>query len=316
MEKKQKKIGERFEFPEGMERVTAGHGGEAVLIIGDKKTVLFDCGMAYCHEKLIANIETALNKYGRKRLDYIILSHSHYDHIGALPYLLLRWPEAIVFGARKCKDVFKSKTARKVMKSLGESARDLYGDVITKSQEIITEPLRVDVTVGEGDEILIGEEGEYCYFSILETKGHTDCSLTFILEPMGLMFASESTGLLQNRERISTAMLKSCKESIESAYKCKEFNPKKIMSPHYGLVEDDFINEYFDLSIRMMVEERDFVVDLYKKHKGDEEKMLSGYKDKYWEYERERNQPIQAFMINAVPTIKAIIKEYIPYGKY
>ncbi|MEG0157720.1 MAG: hypothetical protein RR661_08725, partial [Anaerovoracaceae bacterium] len=38
----------RLDFPEGIVRVTAGFGGESLLILGEEKTALYDCGMAYC----------------------------------------------------------------------------------------------------------------------------------------------------------------------------------------------------------------------------------------------------------------------------
>ena len=50
-------------------RVTAGHGGEVLLILGEEKTALYDCGMAYCHDRLIKNIEEQLRKAGREEID-------------------------------------------------------------------------------------------------------------------------------------------------------------------------------------------------------------------------------------------------------
>ena len=46
----------RYEFPENIVRVTAGNGGEALLVLGSEKTALVDCGMAYCADNLIRNI--------------------------------------------------------------------------------------------------------------------------------------------------------------------------------------------------------------------------------------------------------------------
>ena len=64
--------------------VTGGMGSSiSYLIIGDDKTVLLDCGMAYCAKNLINNIKLALPP--DRRLNYVLLSHSHYDHIGAVP---------------------------------------------------------------------------------------------------------------------------------------------------------------------------------------------------------------------------------------
>jgi len=70
--------------------VTGGKGGSAYLVLGKDKTALIDCGMAYCAPDLIKNIKKFLAD--GMRLDYVFLSHSHYDHIGAIPYLREIWP--------------------------------------------------------------------------------------------------------------------------------------------------------------------------------------------------------------------------------
>ena len=99
---------DRFDYPEGTYRVTAGMGGEAILVIGSRYTALYDTGMAYCAEGTISNIKTVLHRHQRTRLDYILVSHTHYDHIGALPYVLKEWPDAIVCGAAKAMMVSSS----------------------------------------------------------------------------------------------------------------------------------------------------------------------------------------------------------------
>ena len=75
---------DRFAFPEGIRRVTAGRGGEAILILGEERTALLDCGMAYCGSRMVENLRRELD--GRK-LDYVLLSHSHKEHNGELPYV-------------------------------------------------------------------------------------------------------------------------------------------------------------------------------------------------------------------------------------
>lgn len=79
---------DRFGFPEYLARVTSGFGGETFLIFGSEKTALYDCGMAYAANGTIYNIHRELRSHGKSKLDFILLSHTHYDHIGALPYIL------------------------------------------------------------------------------------------------------------------------------------------------------------------------------------------------------------------------------------
>jgi len=294
---------DRFAYPDGIERVTAGFGGEAILIFGPEKTALYDTGQAYCHQSLIENIEKALTARGREKIDYVLISHTHYDHIGALPYILNRWEDVTVFGAEKAKQVFKSEGARRTMKRLGESARDNF----TKSDEpVLVEPLRIDRTVKEGDRISLGGD---VYFNVLETKGHTDCSLTYVLEPMSLMFTSESTGVLRNPEVIHTAILKSYKDTMESAEKCKKYGAKHIICPHYGIIPDEMTESYFDMYVNAAEEEKNFILGLYDQGL-DKDQIMDKFEEKYWSEARGRAQPKAAFYENAKYSIKHILEVF------
>ena len=48
---------DRFAFPGCIHRVTAGNGGEALLIVGSEKTAIIDCGMAYCGSEMIKKLK-------------------------------------------------------------------------------------------------------------------------------------------------------------------------------------------------------------------------------------------------------------------
>lgn len=293
----------RLNYPDGIVRVTAGHGGEVLLILGDEKTALYDCGMAYCHDRLIKNIEEQLRKAGREEIDLILLSHTHYDHIGALPYILKKWPEAQVCGAAKAEKVFKSQGAKATMKKLGEAARDLYS---SGREPILTEGMRVDRAVGEGDRI---ETGKGQYFYVLETKGHTDCSLTYVWEPAGVMFACESTGVFINPQNMHTAILKDYQETVDSAEKCRAYGAKQLIGPHYGCLPEGFVSAYFDMYERMAAEEKDFILNLYDRG-FDLEQIMERYEKRLWSSQRGKEQPKEAFLENAKYIIRHILKVF------
>lgn len=293
----------RFDYPENIVRVTAGKGGEALLILGPEKTALYDCGMAYCHEALIANVEKALSKWGRKKLDYVLISHTHYDHIGALPYILRKWEDVTVCGAEKAALVFGRDGAKKTMKRLGCAARDQFSN---SKEDVAVEPLRVDRIVKENDCIDLG-----CgtYISVLETKGHTDCSLTYILEPDSVMFTSESTGVFRNPSCMHTAILKSYQDTMEAAHKCKAYGAKRIISPHYGILPQNFNSRYFDMYIEAAENERDFI--LQKADEGlSREQILEKFEEKYWSEERGTSQPKAAFLENSRYVIAHILEVF------
>lgn len=298
--KKALKNHDSFVLPDYLYRVTAGTGGEAFLIFGKEVTVLHDCGMAYCYKGLIANIEKALAERGRDHLDYILLSHSHYDHVGALPYVLKRFPDATVIGAYKAEKVFQSEGARKTMRRLGEAARNQYSE---SDEPVRTDGLRVDYIAKDGDLIELGGDE---YIKAIETTGHTDCSMSYLLLPQNLMFTSESTGIPRPFGDLHTSILKSYHQTIEAAKKCKAEGAKHLLVPHYGLLPEALTEEYFDIYIQFAEAERDFIVGKYDEGM-DYDQIMEAYEGRYWSDERSENQPKAAFLENAQHIVRHIL---------
>ena len=296
---------DRFGFPKGIARVTAGHGGESLLISGSEKTALLDCGMAYCAGGLIENIEREL---GGRSLDFVLLSHTHYDHIGALPFIRRRWPGATTFGAAHARAVLQKQGAIKTINSLSEQAGVLYeGEVKFR---IPDEGFAVDRIVGDGDKISLGAEE----FNVLETKGHTDCSLSFGFEPLGVLFLSESTGCLDGYEMMHVSILKSYREAMASVEKCRNYGAKTLVSPHYGLIPEYYNERYWDLFVSETEGYKEFLFGLFASGL-PEEVILEKYSEKYWNARRKAVQPKDAFLLNARNVIKVFYDEFRAGGE-
>jgi uncharacterized membrane protein YkvI/glyoxylase-like metal-dependent hydrolase (beta-lactamase superfamily II) len=293
---------DRREYPNKIRRVTAGAGGEALLVLGSDKTALIDCGMGYCADEMIININKILDAEKRK-LDMVFLSHTHYDHIGGLPYVLNQWPEVIVYGAEYCKQVFASNGAKAKMVELGKVALRKYKN--QENDDILIDGLRINQSLMDYDKVFLGEE----FIVALETKGHTECSMTYILEPDGIMFASESTGVLESPDFMHIPILKSYKDSMKALNKCRAYPIKHLISPHFGYVPDFLIDEYWKMFVESAERKRDYLHRLYNKKLSFED-ILDEYTKKYWNSAREAEQPKEAFQENAINIIRAITKDF------
>ncbi len=291
---------DRTDFPSPLVRVTGGPGGEAILILGSEKTALYDCGMACFADNLIENLKTVLNAEG-KTLDYILLSHTHYDHIGALPYVLQVWPEAQVCGLQKAKEVFAHPNARATMERLGNNAKALYG---VEGIEITAAGMRVDRVLADGDSISLGAETITAY----ETKGHTDCSASYLLSPEKILFTSESTGMQVTSMRVQTSPLKSYDDCFASAARLKTFDVNDLILPHYGRLPSFRNQTYFDDFIKEAELEQHMLEEAIRQGLSDDE-LLQLHMRRYWSEKRNKAQPFAAYALNTQIIIRQLRKK-------
>jgi hypothetical protein len=125
-----------------------------------------------------------------------------------------------------------------------------------------------------------------------------------VLEPEGIMFTSESTGVLEGEGSIHGAVLKSYRDARESLEKCRAYGAKQLISPHYGMVPAYYTNEYWALYGRKLDEELSFIQGMYDDNLSESE-MVKRFAERYWAEERAQEQPLEAFLLNAKNTIKA-----------
>ena len=288
---------EKKVYPKPLVRVTGGLGGEAVLILGSEKTALHDLGMACFNKEMIANLEKALD--GRP-LDYVLMSHTHYDHMGALPYVIKRWPDVKVCGSQKAAQVFARQGALDMIVSMGKTAAEFYGK---NPDEITAEGVRVDIILESGDIVDLGEEK----IAAFETKGHTDCSMSYFLQPQGIILASESTGVLMENEIMHTSVLKSFDESLESATFLSLLPYKGILIPHYGMLPEHMLDDYFKIYIEAAEREKKLIEGWINEGLTLDE-VFEEHKKIYWTEQRAVSHPYRAYKMNTEIIIKRMMK--------
>jgi len=278
--------------------VTGGKGGNAFLLLGAEKAALIDCGMAYCASNLIKNCKHALRN---RPLDYICISHSHYDHIGAIPYLKTQWPNSQVLGAEYARQTLNKPNALKLIRSLSFEAAQIYGaDSIVDYDDAM---MKVDRIICDSDVLELGDLS----IRVLETRGHTKCSLSFLIDN-DTLFPSESTGYMSKSGKIYPAFLTSCSEAVDSIHKCQKLNPRFIISPHYGLVNERDTRSYWENCLLAVKETKEFTLRLASQGY-EEENILTEYEKVFRDEQSKLEQPAQAFRLNARSMIKTVLRE-------
>lgn len=278
--------------------VTGGQGGSAFLVVGRDKTALLDCGMAYCAAKLIGNICLVLHN---KPLDYLFISHSHYDHIGAIPYIKKKWPNVKLLGADHARKILTRPTALAAIRTLGIEAAKYYGAGGIAAYD--DRMLRVDECIGDGDSVDLGGVS----IAVIKTTGHTQCSLSFLINQKTL-FTSESSGCMSRSGKLYPAFITSASEALQSVDICQQLQPPSIISPHYGFVSQTKVFAYWDNCRTAIKETQDFIIAAADSGY-EEEQILLAYEQRFRDEESRLEQPLTAFQINTRFMIKTVMKE-------
>ena len=181
------------------------------------------------------------------------------------------------------------------MVELGNAAKEQFGSKV----KITADGMRVDIIMKDGDSVSLGKEK----ITAFVTKGHTDCSMSYLLEPQKILFASESTGVRNGTKFMYPSILKSYDDAIESAYRMKEMDTNYIIGPHYGVVSKKEKDTFFDDFIKAAKAERELIFKGIEEGLSDEE-ILERHKQEYWSKERSYNQPYPAYKLNAEITIR------------
>ena len=149
------------------------HPGDSAFLIDDGTTsVLYDTGFAFTGYAVADNIGKIL---GERSLDYIFLTHSHYDHAAGSAYVCARYPDVKVVAGEYAVKIFAKPTARAVMRDLDRKFAEKCG---VNEYEDLIDALRVDIPVKDGDTVRAGS----MEFTVVDLPGHTKCSVGYYLQ--------------------------------------------------------------------------------------------------------------------------------------
>jgi len=157
--------------------------GERFLILGG--------GMSY----VVPTVEAQMDRFGvdRDRIMGMVMLHSHFDHCGAAPYFQQAYPHWEIMGSKGTAKVFGMEKAAKNIARLDKATRERYG-VDERFQDILLDFHAPNLTraLKEGDRIDLGGGLEV---TILETPGHSKCSITAYAPGLNLLFPSDAAPL-------------------------------------------------------------------------------------------------------------------------
>ena len=275
--------------------------GDAAFLIDDGKTsILYDTGFGFTGYSVAENIKNCL---GNRQLDYIFLTHSHYDHALGCPYIVRQYPCAKVVAGKYAVDIFKRDGAKRVMRELDSKFAERCGVI---DYEFLGDELKVDIAVDEGDMVQTGD----MTFEVINLPGHTRCCVAYYFEKEGLLLSNETLGVYDGEQTIVPSCLVSYADTIASMEKIEQLNVSSIVAPHLGLLNKTQ-TEYFLKNMKSTTQNAILnMLESIKSGLSDEE-IIEQFKEEYWHGYIKEIYPEDAMELNTSITIRLIKNELL-----
>ena len=126
----------------------------------------------------------------------LVVTHAHPDHVMAVPLFREMFPGMTVLASEAAAAVLSAEKAIAFFRQVDEALTGslLKAELITdedRPRPLAEDRIAVDRIIKEGDAIAVGDDAA---FTVLETPGHSDGSLSFHEAGGGVLIISDATG--------------------------------------------------------------------------------------------------------------------------
>ena len=277
------------------------HPGDSAFLLDDGVTsILYDTGFAFTGYAVADNIGKVLES---RQLDYIFLTHSHYDHALGAAYICRRYPNVKVVAGEYAVKIFNKPTARAVMRELDQKFAQQCG--VTSYEDLIDD-LKVDIPVRDGDVIHAGTMD----FAVVELPGHTKCSVGYYLPTQKLLLSSETLGVYDGEKTIVPSYLVGYQLALDSITKVEKMEVKNILLPHQGLLDWEKTVFYISNCRKAAVETAERIVGILQ-NGGTHDDAVQYFRDTFYKGNIPEIYPEAAMILNTNIMVKLIETELL-----
>lgn len=275
-------------------------GSACILISTQQKAALVDSGFSFCADKMIENIKSVL---GSRPLDYILLTHSHYDHASGSGRCRLAYKDVKVAASEYAAKILSKPSALSVICEMNESAAKYYG---AENPEDKPGDLSVDMVLREGDVIDMGD----VTLRVMEAQGHTKCCISFYVPQNKTLISCETLGACSKEQSVAPGFLVSYEMSVNYMKRVIDMDIEGLLVSHFGVLRGNSCREFLNRALRSAEQLKDLIINDHLSGKTHSE-IIEHYKEVFYNEELQKIQPLSAFYLNANHLVPMVIKELL-----
>ena len=175
-----------------------------------------------------------------QRIKYVALTHTHTDHIGALPRLRAAWPHIRAIGSPLAAKVLYNGFVLNEFKGLDTSISKILqskAEIPSIPEELDAYNFQVDSVVNENDRIDLGDGIAWTAHAI---PGHSACQVAYHEEKEGTLAIGDATGFYNPEEDVFWPnYFESLSNYVSSIKKLGQLGASRLALSHNGCIEAD-----------------------------------------------------------------------------
>jgi 2-aminobenzoylacetyl-CoA thioesterase len=280
-----------------------GHRAAPIFLVDGEHPALFDGGMAFLAPHYGRQIRKVL---GDRQPATCFLTHSHWDHCGAVAYLKRQFPAMKVVCSKKAADVFARPNAVALISNLNRSAAVLADDWGIEASDTPFEPFGVDIVAQEGDRFDIAPG---LIVHIMETPGHTWDFLSYYIPGRKLLMASEALGTRDETGAIITDCLVDYDACHHSIARLGTLDVEILLLGHICSFTGRDARGHIHASLTQLRRFKKMVEQLMTEEAGNLETVKERVKAAEWDNISGMRQPEPAYLLNLEARINAVIRK-------
>lgn len=209
------------------------------LVVGEK-VGLVDCGIGVLSNKLIDELKVFLGP--DEKVDYLFLTHSHFDHVGGLCALREYSPNIQVVGSPLIAESLNDKEySAKLLADNISVAESFEEEKFKPTKKLWQSSVKVDKLLGDGDGVDLGFDVEVKLFYC---AGHTGDSVAYYVSSDGALHAGDAVGDYKGRDKVYPCFTSSYKNYLASLDKFIGLDVKVLGLSHSGALTGDMVPKY------------------------------------------------------------------------
>jgi glyoxylase-like metal-dependent hydrolase (beta-lactamase superfamily II) len=285
------------------ERVTAvgSVAYPGYVVRGDRASLLIDAGLNLLGPRYLAALRELYSEEAGP--DYLLLTHSHYDHVGAASYLKRHLPNMQVAGHERLADLLQKPSALGLMNKLSEGHVELCKESAS-AEDLTIQPLALDLPLKEGDELGLG--GLTC--RVCETPGHTRDSLSFHFPEIGALFVGDACGVLEGGtlRSVRVEFLSSYQEYLDSIARIAALEPQMLCLAHRWVLIGEDVADFLEVAAAETHRHRELIERYLDQAAGDVERALERLGHDEYDVKGGIRQARPAYMTNLAAQVRHV----------